>query len=85
MTKTSGADKAKSGQKNGLSHLAREKKKKRMNSNQSIQIGLASIVVIARGDGRQIHLIINKSALKEILLHHQEDFSVPKRDYFEAQ
>lgn len=49
-------------------------KKKRMNSNQSSQIGLASIVVMARGDRRQIHLIINKSALKEILLHHQEDF-----------
>lgn len=57
-----------------LVNLAGRKKKKRMNSNQSTQIGLASIVVMARGDRRQIHLIINKSALKEILLHHQEDF-----------
>lgn len=45
-----------------------------MNSNQSTQIGFASIVVIARGNRRQINLIINKSALREILLHHQEDF-----------
>lgn len=47
--------------------------KKEWIATRTPRIGLASIVVIARGDRRQ-YKFNNKSALKEILLHHQGDF-----------
>lgn len=68
LTKTSGQTKP---TEMVLGNLA---EKKEWIATRTHRIGLASIVVIARGDRRQYKFNNNKSALKEILLHHQGDF-----------